>query len=90
MKHVVMLLLCLFTCYGIYARPFRHADTLVISTPVYHNLYLAGRVVTINAPVFADVYVTGAGVIIKLPWWINLICKPKIICYAWRLSVNRN
>lgn len=65
MKHLVILLLCLFACCVMYAKPLRSADTLVINTPVYHNLYLAGRVVTINAPVFADVYVTGGTVIIN-------------------------
>jgi len=67
MKHLLLLPVCLFCYVCLWAKPFpfKSADTVVISAPVYHNLYLAGKYVMLNAPVFGDVYVTGGTVIIN-------------------------
>jgi hypothetical protein len=64
MKRIIALLLLLAPLWG-RAQRFQHADDLVISKPVYEDLYLAGGNITINAPIHGDLIVAGGTILIN-------------------------
>lgn len=63
-KYLLFFLGCLLTLCSEASR-FRYGNTIVISSPVYENLYVAGRNVVINAPVYGDLVVAGGSVTIN-------------------------
>lgn len=44
---------------------FEYGNHVVINTPLYEDLYVAGGTITINAPVFGDVIIAGGSVVIN-------------------------
>jgi hypothetical protein len=62
MKRIIPLLL-LLTIFN-HAEAFRmqSGNNVIISKPVYENLYVAGGTVTINAPIYGDLIMTGGNV----------------------------
>lgn len=48
-----------------YALRFEYGNTVVISQPIFENLYIAGGTLTINAPIHGDLVIAGGTVIIN-------------------------
>jgi len=65
MKKILLLIITLCSCR--YATAFRieYGSNIILSHPVYEDLYIAGGNVTINAPVYGDLIIAGGTVVIN-------------------------
>lgn len=64
MKHACLAALMLTVVFA-RATEFQYGKDVIISKPVYGNLYIAGGGVTLNAPVYGDLMVAGGNVFIN-------------------------
>jgi len=65
MKHLVLLGLLLGIIYSVQATRIERGQHVVISQPVYEDLYITGADVVINAPVHGDLTIAGGTVTIN-------------------------
>ena len=65
MKKIFFLILMISIFINAFAYRIEYGNNVVISQPVYEDLYVAGGNVTINAPVHGDLIVAGGTVIIN-------------------------
>jgi len=65
MKKSLLFIAMIVTCMTAIAYTSDYGDDIIISQPVYSNLYLAGGTVTINAPIHGDLIIAGGTVTIN-------------------------
>lgn len=65
MKHTVTALLLFAAIASANAQDMRSNNDLVISQPVYHDLYITGGTITVNAPVHGDLIISGGTVTVN-------------------------
>ncbi|WP_018616423.1 hypothetical protein [Segetibacter koreensis] len=65
MKQLISLLLLLTVISNAKAYQIKSGDNVVINTPFYDNLYVAGGTVTIDAPIYGDLIIAGGNITIN-------------------------
>jgi hypothetical protein len=65
MKQIFLIAIALTVIVQAYAFRIEYGDNIIISQPVYEDLYIAGGTITINAPVYGDLILAGGTVIIN-------------------------
>lgn len=65
MKKIFLLIITFHIFVSAFAFRIEHGNNIIISQPVYENLYVAGGSVTINAPIHGDLIIAGGTIIIN-------------------------
>ncbi len=65
MKKIILFFIMAITCIPAFAFRIEYGRNVIISQPVYENLYIAGGNITINAPVYGDLIIAGGTIIIN-------------------------
>lgn len=65
MKKLLLLLLTVTITHGAAAFRIEYGNSVIISEPVFDNLYIAGGTVTINAPIHGDLICAGGTIVIN-------------------------
>lgn len=65
MKNIFLLTLLIGQCITASATRIEYGNNVIISSPVYEDLYVAGGSITINAPIHGDLIIAGGTIIIN-------------------------
>ena len=65
MKKIFFVLITLVLTSQAFAFRIEYGNNIIISKPVYEDLYIAGGTITINAPVYGDLVIAGGTIIIN-------------------------
>ncbi len=65
MKKVLLFIAMISSFNAAFAYRIEYGNNIIISRPVYENLYIAGGTITINAPIYGDLIIAGGTIIIN-------------------------